>query len=977
MTATVSGRHADLGGLRQRAVLAVLVAARGQMVPGDTILTDAWGETRSASAATLHSYVGELRKVLEPGRAARRPARALVREGVGYALRLDQQAVDAERFTTLTEHGERLLERGDPGEAVMAFREALGLWRGPAYAEFSDAAFARPEIARLDGLRLAAQESLYTAELSTGRHTVIVGDLEKHTAQHPLSERGWELLVLALYRSGRQGDALGVLRTARRTLAEELGVDPGPALRQLETAVLAQDESLVGPSPAVPASRWTPAPARPVARPAPSADGGNRPVATDRDASAWRSLHTPGTPLVGRDHDVAEIAALLRRPEHRLLTLTGTGGVGKTRLGVAVSRRLTDQFPDGIVFVALASVRDAALVLPAIGHAVAPGAPEGLDIEALIVEQLQGRRMLLVLDNFEHVIVAATAVARLVAACPLLSVLVTSRAALRVRDETTYPVRPLELPSGSRPVLESVVSAAAVRLFVERARAVAPRFQLTPDNASTVAAICERLAGIPLALEVAAAKLSFLSPSLLLTRLDDAMSADGARDLPDRQRTMRATLDWSYGLLGGPEQRLFRRLGVFSDSFTLEAAEAVGAGPDGDDPILGPLAGLVEQSLVVPVTDTAGRPRYRMLEPVAQYARTHLTRDTAEARAAGHTHAMYFLELAERAAPQYQGADQIPWLSLIDAEHGNMTRAISWALSGGSPETAGRLGWSLWLYWWIRGELLLGRRALEAALEQPLKAGLRSRVRSAAASMAFAQGDFESAGRCWQHACEDAEAAADREAQAHALPGIGLTALVAGDPGKAAAVFRESIPLVEDAGDGSAWLLPLIHVWLGTAVMMETGPADAIPHFEHGLGLARACGNRLAIYVALFNLSQAGIGEGDHERARGHLEEGVRLSEQTRDLANLAYFLDALAVVEDAAGDAVRVATLLGAAQHLRESVGSPVYGYYQPDESLFVDAARHARTVLGARAYDEAEAAGRSFDVSEVVSYALRRPPR
>ncbi|MER6633816.1 BTAD domain-containing putative transcriptional regulator, partial [Streptomyces sp. NPDC000987] len=662
MTATVSGRHTGLGGLRQRAVLAVLVAARGRMVPEDRLRADAWGQTRSASAATLHSYVGELRKLLEPGRPARQPAQVLVREGVGYVLRLDAEAVDAERFTTLTEHGQRLLQRGEAAAAVTALREGLALWRGPAYAEFADAPFALPEIARLDGLRLAAQEDLYAAELSTGRHAVIVGDLEKHTAEHPLSERGWELLTLALYRSGRQGDALGALRAARRTLAEELGVDPGPGLRQLEAAVLAQDDDLAAPPaarpgpaaprPAVRPSRWPPAP--PPADPdgpqaAPAA--GRPPDTSDGVAATRRSPHTPGTPLVGRDRDIAEVAALLLRPEHRLVTLTGTGGVGKTRLGMAVSRRLADDFPDGIVFVALASVRDPALVLSAVGHAVAPGAQEGLDVEALVVDQVRGRRMLLVLDNFEHVVDAAPAVARLVAACPLLSVLVTSRAALRVRDETVHPVQPLDLPSGSRTDPEAVGSASAVRLFVERARAVAPGFALTPDNAPTVAAVCERLAGIPLALEIAAAKARFLPPSLLLARLDEAMAADGARDLPDRQRTMRATLDWSYGLLGEPEQRLFRRLGVFSDSFTLEAAEAVGSGPDGDDPVLGPLAELVDQSLVVTVTDRGGRFRYRMLEPVAQYARTHLARGRAEAWAAGHAHAAHFLELAERAAP--------------------------------------------------------------------------------------------------------------------------------------------------------------------------------------------------------------------------------------------------------------------------------------------------------------------------------------
>jgi tetratricopeptide (TPR) repeat protein len=208
-----------------------------------------------------------------------------------------------------------------------------------------------------------------------------------------------------------------------------------------------------------------------------------------------------------------------------------------------------------------------------------------------------------------------------------------------------------------------------------------------------------------------------------------------------------------------------------------------------------------------------------------------------------------------------------------------MARAIRWALHDGSPETAGRLGWALWLYWWLRGELTLGRRVLAETLEQPLKAGLRSRVRSAAAAMAFAQGDLAAAGRWWQQAYEDAEAAQDAEARAHALPGIGLVALAAGDPGKAAVLFREAVPLADSAGDAGAWVSSLIHVWLGTAVMRETDPADAVPYIELGLSSARSRGDRLATYVALFNLSEARIGEGDHERAKGHLQEGVLLSE--------------------------------------------------------------------------------------------------
>jgi predicted ATPase/transcriptional regulator with XRE-family HTH domain len=678
------------------------------------------------------------------------------------------------------------------------------------------------------------------------------------------------------------------------------------------------------------------------------------------------ALPVPVTALVGREDDVSEITAALLKPEVRLLTLTGTGGVGKTRLAVAVAGETAHRFADGVVFVPLAAVDNAALVVPAVARGTGLAAPEGPDPETALAAHLRERRTLLVLDNFEHLTDAAVAVSRLLAACPLLTVLVTSRAALRLLGENEYPVRPLTLPSGPDPDVEEVAWSPAVRLFMERAQAVAGGFRLSPQNAATVAAICARLSGIPLALELAAARVRSLDPQTLLARLDEAMTLGGPRDLPWRQRTMRATLDWSHDLLREDEQQLFRRLEVFTGGFTLEAAEAV-AGPGG---ALRPLEGLVEQSLVTAVC-LPGRPvRYHMLEPVAQYARARLT--TSEALEAGRAHAAYFLTLAERAAPEYQRADQVRWLALTETEDGNLSTAITWALDNEQPETAARLCWSLWLYWWIRGRLILGRRLLEATLEHPLPASLRSRARASAGAIAFAQGDLAAAERHWRQACEDAQAAGDDVALAHARPGVGLVALADGNPETAADLFRSAIRLARHAGPGAEWIESLTHVWLGTAVMVTAGPAAAEAPIRRGLASARARGDRLTTFVALFNLSQAAIEQGDHEMARGYLEEGIRLSEQVRDLANLAYFLDALAVVEDTTtGDPVRVSTLLGAARSLRETAGADVYGYYLPDESLRERAASRARASLDGREYADAVAAGRAMTLEEITKYA------
>ncbi|MGW4897017.1 AfsR/SARP family transcriptional regulator, partial [Kitasatospora sp. NPDC004240] len=434
MTAEVDGRQVSLGGLRQRAVLAVLVTARGRMVSADALIDHAWESAQTPSPATLHSYVAHLRKALEPGRPARRPARIVVREGTGYALRLPDGAVDAERFTALVAQGQQRLRGGDAVGAAGDLREALALWRGPAYADFTDTDFAGPECARLNGLHLAAYEELFTAELALGRHSAVVGDLEKHTAVHPLSERGWELLALARYRCGRQADALGALRSARRTLAEELGIDPGPALRALEAAVLAQDAELAAPP--GPVVAVAPAAPAPVAEPAPPA-----------------GFPAVRGPLLGRDEDVAAVRELLRG--HRLVTLTGVSGTGKTRLALDAARG--HRAADGRWLVELAALRDPALLPETVAAALGLPSAGGTDALAAVLGE---RDALLVLDTCEHLLdgVAGFA-ARLLAACPRLRILATSQEAIGLPDEWVHEVGPLSGgPDGG-----------AVALFLDRA----------------------------------------------------------------------------------------------------------------------------------------------------------------------------------------------------------------------------------------------------------------------------------------------------------------------------------------------------------------------------------------------------------------------------------------------------------------------------------------------------------------------------
>ena len=692
---------------------------------------------------------------------------------------------------------------------------------------------------------------------------------------------------------------------------------------------------------------------------------------------AASALPRPATPLVGRERELAEVRGLLTQRDMRLLTFTGIGGVGKTRLAVEVAREAAENLPDGAAFVGLAALSDAALLVSTVLRSLGVPEARGRTPMESLIEHLRDRSLLLMLDNLEHLLEAAPEVAALVESCPGLVVLATSRAPLRVRGEQEYPVLPLALPASTRSASEEeVLASPSGTLFTERARAASPGFTLTPKNAPAVAAICWRLAGLPLALELAAAKARFLDPAALLVRLDRALSGAWARDLPERHRTIRAMLDWSHELLGEPERGLFRRLSVFSGGFTLDAAEAMGVetiaagGGVGDsEEVLELLGVLVEHSLVFAEVG-GGSARYGMLEPVRQYALGRLE-ESGEAEGAGRRHADFYLALAEAAEPELKGAGQTEWLGRLEREHDNLRAALSWLLERGDAEAGAHFGYSLYVFWWIRGYHTEGRRWTEATLatESDLSVVGRAKALFVRGAMAMAQGEHTVAEACYAESHALFEAAGDVYGGTRPRLGLGLLAMSRADAQKATRYLRESAEAASEAGD-KFWASLSLSA-LGMVSLGQGKDDEARTSLTEGLALSKKAGDRFSRYIALYNRSMLALRLGEHDRAAASFVEGLMFSLEVGDHANIAYCLEGLAAVAVARDEPERAARLLGAAQRLREGTEAAVYTY-RPDRSLQESTIDTARARLGEPEFEEARAQGGAMTFEQAVEYAL-----
>lgn len=691
---------------------------------------------------------------------------------------------------------------------------------------------------------------------------------------------------------------------------------------------------------------------------------------TSRRQSA-ADLPVPATPLVGREEDVASVAALLGRSTVRLVTLTGIGGIGKTRLALAVADQAGATKADGLAFLPLAPVLDETLIWPELARALGVEAAASTGDPDEILAAARSLEMLLVLDNCEHLSGLAGVVTDVLDGCPDLLLLATSRTPLRVRAETEYLVSPLRLPQVGTADLSGLTDSPAATLLVERGRAVRRDLSLRAEDVPAVVEICHRLAGLPLALELAAIGLRALDPPTLLTHLDEVLGREGPIDLPARQRTMRATLDWSYELLAPRDQVVFRRASAFVGGFSLPAARTV----LGDADVLDALDRLAAQSLCTTSSSADGGLRFGMLEPVAQYACSLLGDE--EETAVRLAHAGFFLEQAELAEHAMYGPGFAESLRLFDIEASNLWSALDWSTRTGEADLAARFVWALFAFWWIRGPRERGRRLVAQVLRFDLPDAHRAKALHAAAGLAEpGLITAQAAEALYLESMALAEQCGDQEVEARSAIGAGLMALERRDWAMAEDRLQRGVCVAERVAEHARWYAGWAHTWLAAAKRFQGKELDAAAHATQALAIADSLGASLARCAALSNLAYAEVGLGRHGSAREHLIEAVMLCKQTRDVSNLSYALDALAAVESQTGGRERVATLLGAAEAQREVVESTAYRWCGPDIELRQLTGNAARERLGHEAYQRWFDAGYSLTLDGAVELARRQVP-
>jgi predicted ATPase/DNA-binding SARP family transcriptional activator len=920
LEALLEGAPVELGPPKQRALLAQLLLRANEAIPVERLVDALWPEEPPSSARhAIQVYVSKLRRLL--GGADRIEARSRA-----YLLRAEPGEIDLSRFRQLVERARDAFARDDPSGAAEQLRDALALWRARPLADLDGEPGVRELALELEEEHVAAIELRVESELQAGHSAELVPELEQLVADYPARERLHADLMLALHRAGRRADALDAYRRARESLLNELGLEPSARLQELEAAIRRRDPALTPEPPEIRARR-----------------------------------HLPAQPnqFIGREREVEKIVELVTTGGIRLVTLTGTGGIGKTRLALAAAERLAPHFEDGVWFVDLSALSEASLVAPAVARVFGVEEAPDQPVDAALAAQLADKHLLVIVDNFEQVPEAAPSLTELLRAAPRLTLLVTSRSPLRLSEEHEYNVSPLATPS-DRDDLRSLSQFEAVRLLIARARAVARGFVLSEDNAGQIAEICVALAGLPLAIELAAATLKDFRPSELRARLDTSLGllVGGPVDAAPRQQTMHATIEWSHDLLGPDEQKLFTRLAVFSGGWTSEAAKEVcGATETG-------LTSLREKSLI---QSDAGR--YSMLTPIREFALERLT--PRAVRTAALKHATYFTKLAASAKDRGQAAGPDPKiLDELGREYENLRAALHWSRDSGETDLFARLAAALEEYWSVRGPHTEARQWLAAALAtRPEDAHVYTRLAVALGLVCMQQTDYVQAKPAFEHAVQLAHDSGDRETEASSLGNLGSVEWQLGNHARARELLTQCQQLARELGK-ELTLVGAANV-LGVMDLMEGRLAEAARWFEDSLLAAERIQNHEGAMIALLNLGLVALRLDRIEEAASRLRDGLRLADELQHSLQVANNVLGLAAVAARFGDHGRAGHLLGAAEAILEESGAK----HEPFLSELEEETRATvRAGLGDQGASEAIATGRSERRGDALAYALEK---
>ncbi len=920
-------------------LLKLLALAPGHRLPRERAMDLLWpGLGPKAAANNLHHALHVARKTLDPGSPAASGYLSL-RAGRLALCPDDPLWVDVQAFEGATRAARRAREPA-------AYRAALDLYVGDLLPQDPYESWAEGRRVGLREVYLALLVEVAGLYEERGELVRAVEALQRLAAEEPARDEAHEGLMRLYAANGQRGRALDQYERLREALRRELGTEPGAASERLYQEIRAGQ--VVGPVPDT-------------AQPEKPADAGRHNLPIQR------------TSFVGREGELLEVKRDLAMT--RLLTLTGAGGSGKTRLALEAAKDLSGTYPDGVWLAELAPLSDPGLVEGAVASALGVREqPDRPPVETL-AGALRGRETLLVLDNCEHVVDAASRLAdALLDSCPGLKILATSREALGVAGEINRPVPPLSLPDPKEtPTVEKLEGSGSVRLFVERALYRPSAFVLTPQNARAVAEICRQLDGIPLAIELAAARIGALAVEQLSERLSDSLGllTGGARTATPRQRTLRGSLDWSRGLLDGPEKRLFDRLSVFAGGWTLVAAETVGAG-DGIErgEVLDLLSRLVDKSLVVAGASPGaeGALRYRMLEPVRQYAREKLA-ESGEAEDARRRNADLCLAFAERADAGLRGAEQEAWIGRAESEHPNVRAALGWSLDA-DPVLAIRLAVAMGHFWYSHGHINEGRRWMEAALERTdddLQNATRAKALRLAGILSEERGLYGRAAELYEEGLALYRRLGDREGVASSLNSLGTLAYITGDVARGLELTEKALAVKRELGDARGVMISLNN--LAEMTLMAGDLTQALALFEECLKMCREQEDGYGVAIVLLNLGTLYVEREDPGRAEELLLDALGAFRRLGDLDAVAECLGSLAGAAGTRGEGGRAATLLGAAAAAREELGAPIRPVERDRYERFVALSKRG---LNGEAWAAVWAVGRAMPLEEAADYAL-----